>query len=118
MSEDRHVHAVWVTGIDENRSNLLAIAQAEMGPVFPAVSGFVDAIAGREIRTPQSFATADINDVRIRRRKCQCTDRSGGLAIEDRSPRAPEVVALPDTPVVRRHNEEIWLARDSPLRAE
>src|SRR6185312_5898881 len=78
-------------------------------PRLAAVGGLVDAVAGREIGTLKSLAAADVDDVGIRRRNRDGADRARRLVVEDRRPRASEVVRLPDTAVDRADVEDVWL---------
>src|SRR5579863_1110703 len=87
-----------------------------MLPVLAAVGGFVNSVSGGKIWPPQSFATANINNLRIRGRYCQRTDRSGWLIIENGVPRLPKVRALPHPTVVRRHVKNILLSRNTGNR--
>src|SRR6185436_15450471 len=67
MSEDGDEQTVGIARIDGDHRNLLTVAKSEMRPCFSSVGRLVDAIAGREIGTLQSFAAPDIDDVRIGR---------------------------------------------------
>src|SRR5579884_2623328 len=84
-----------------------------MCPRLAAVGGFVNAIAGREIRPTQPFSAADINDVRIGWGKRERSDGACRLPIEDRRPCATEIVGLPNAAAVRRHEEHIRLVRNA-----
>ena len=64
----------------------------------------------------QSFAAADVNDLRIGGRDHDRADRSGGLLIEDRLPGASIVGGLPDAAVHRADVEHVRLARDTAQR--
>src|SRR5207302_9380976 len=88
MSEHRDEEAIGIARIDGEHRNLLAVAEAEVLPRFAGVSGFVGAVAGREIGTLQAFARAGVDDVGIRRRDGDRTDRAGWLLIENRRPDA------------------------------
>ena len=87
MANCRDKNPVRIFRIHEDRGDLLGIAQAEMLPGFAAVAGFVDSIANREIRAPQSFAAAYVNDFGIGRRDGKSADGAGGLIIKNRTPR-------------------------------
>src|SRR5438270_12811360 len=84
-----------------------------MRPGFTRICGLINAIAGREIRTLQTFATADVNNVRIGRRYGNCANRPGLLRIENRLPGMARIRGLPHTPIHGRYVEEIRLVRDS-----
>src|SRR5438132_11713436 len=79
-----------------------------MRPRLACVSGLVDAIADRQIGTVQSFAAADIDHVRVRRRDGYRTDGAGRLRIKDRLPCAAEIVSLPDAAVAHTDIELAW----------
>ena len=93
MAENRDEEPVWIGRVDDDLRNLLAVAQAEVRPGLAGVGGFVHAVAGGEIGALQSFAAADVDDVRIGLRDRQRADRSGRLIVEDRRPDAAVVVA-------------------------
>ena len=97
--------------------NLLAVAQAEVRPGGAGVGGLVDSVADRQIGTMQSFATADVDDVRIRGRDRDRADRAGRLLIEDRLPGAAVVVGLPHSAIHRADVEDIRLAGNAGDRA-
>jgi len=72
--------AVWILRIDENRRDLAGrLAKVlHVRPGFTRVGGFIDSVAGGEIRALQSFAAADINNVRIGRGDGESADGAGG----------------------------------------
>src|SRR5215469_10601825 len=84
-----------------------------MLPRVPGVGGLINSIAYRKIRPPQTFATSYVNNVGIRWRDGERTDRPSWLIIEDRSPRVAEVGGFPYAPVIRRHVENVLLPRDA-----
>src|SRR4029079_3436094 len=63
MTERSDVNEIRIARIDEDRADLLGVAQAEMLPRLATVSRFVHAVAGGEIRTLKSFAAADVERV-------------------------------------------------------
>ena len=114
MAEHRDEETVRVAGIDEDRADLPAVAQAEVLPRPPAVGRFVDAVADREVRPLQSLAAADVDDVRVRRRDRERADRLRRLLVEDRRPGAAGVVGLPDAAVVDADVEEVRACPRTP----
>ncbi len=82
-----------------------------MRPGFSRVGRFVNAIARRQVRTLQSFAAANVNNVRIGRSHRQRADGAGRLVVENRIPRVPEIRGLPDAAVDGRHVENVRLVR-------
>ena len=65
MAEHGGENFVRITRIDGQRRNLLSVTQAEVRPGLASVSGFVNAVAHRQVRPVQSFAAAYINNVGI-----------------------------------------------------
>ena len=111
VTEDRGEQPVGVARIDDDHRDLLPIAQAEVRPRLAGVGRFVDAVAHRQIRPRQPLAAADVDDVRVGRRDGDRANRAGRLIVEDRRPRAAEVVGLPDAAVHGGHVEDVGLAR-------
>src|SRR5207248_3053692 len=111
MSEDCDEEAIRIARIDDDRGDLLAVVEAEVLPRFAGVGGFVDAVAGGEIGTLQTFAAANVDDVRIGRRNGDRADRAGRLIVEDRRPDAAVVGRLPDAAVVHADVEKARLSR-------
>src|SRR5215472_452098 len=116
MTSDSDQQFVGITRINGNLRNLLSIAQAKVRPGLAAVSGFVDAVANRQIGPMQPLTTADINRVRIRQRNRNRADGPGRLLVEDRRPRAAVVVRLPNPAIYHAYIEDIRLARHSRSR--
>ncbi len=110
MAGDRDEKAVGIVRVNRHLRNLLPVAQPEMRPGRAGVGGFVDAVADRQIGTMQSLAAGDINDIWIGGRDFNRPNRAGRLLIEDRLPRPPEVVGLPDTAIDRANVEDVRLA--------
>src|SRR6185295_1449656 len=123
MSESGDVDEIRIARIDEDRADLLCVAQSEMSPRLAAVSRFINAVAGGEIGPLESFATADVDCVRVRRCDCERADRTRWLIIKDRFPRVAVIVRLPNAAVVHSYIEDIRLAgnagsADRPAGAE
>jgi hypothetical protein len=115
MAEHRDEQAVGVARVDDDVRNLLAVAQAEMGPRLAGVGRLVDAVADREIRPRQPFAAADVDrcsdptarrrSIRSsrsvdRRRSASTCGRSRSSSTRRRSRRHVEHVLAPGTPVI------------------
>src|SRR5437762_6023339 len=71
----------------------------------------------------QSFAAADINDLRTGERHCDGADRTGWLIVKNRLPGSPIIGGLEDAAIDLRHVKDIWLSgnagdRTSPTAAE
>jgi len=65
VSGDGDEEPVGVARIDRELRNLLAVAQTEVRPGFARVSRLVDAVSDRQVWSMQTFAAADVDDVRI-----------------------------------------------------
>src|SRR5436190_24352191 len=65
----------------------------------------------------QSFAAANVNDIRIRWRDHDRADRCCRLIIENRLPSAAVIDRIENAAVYRRHVENIRLRRDTTNRA-
>src|SRR6185369_5236685 len=94
-----------------------------MSPRFATVSRFIHAVAGGEIWSLQSFTTADVDRVRVRRGDCERADRARWLIVEDRFPGVAVIGRLPNAAVVHSYIEDIRLAgnaggADRPAGAE
>src|SRR5712664_3270059 len=84
--------AIWIFRIDENRGDLLGVAKVlHVRPGFSGVIGFIDSVAGGEVRALQSFAAANVNNARIGWRDGESADGAGGLFVEDGIPGVAEV---------------------------
>ena len=110
MPEHSYEDTIRLVRINENSANLQSVSQAQVLPGLAAIRRLVDSVSRREVRTPQSLSTADINDVRIGRRTGKCTNRSRGLIIKNRCPSPSEIRGLPDAAIVGRHIEDTGLA--------
>src|SRR5207247_8876020 len=91
MAEYRNEKPVRIASIDDDLRNLLAVAQPEVRPALAAVGGFIDAVAGGEVRALQPLAAPGIDDARIGGRDSDGADGTGRLIVEDGYPGAPEV---------------------------
>jgi hypothetical protein len=113
MTERRDEEAMWIARIDDDRTNLACIAQAEVLPRPARVGRFVDAVADRQVRTLQSLAAPDVDDLRIGRRDGDRADRLGRLIVEDRRPGVAVVGGLPDAAVVHADVKNVGLLNDA-----
>src|ERR1022692_4468422 len=111
MAQHRDEQPVWIAWIDSDLRNLLPVAKAEVRPRLSGIRGFVNPVAYRKVRTLQTFAAPDINNVRIRRRNGDGANGAGRLIVEDRRPGAPVVIGLPYAAVHRANVEDIRLTR-------
>src|SRR6267143_6625808 len=103
---------VWIFRIDKYRGDLLGVAKVlHVRPGFTGVGGFMNSVAGGEVRALQSFAAADVNNVRIGWCDGESADGAGGLIVENRTPGVAEIRGFPDTAVDGGHVEHIGLVR-------
>ena len=90
-------------------------SQADMLPAAPAIAGFVDAIAMRDIAADGAFAHAGIDDLRVGRRDSQCAHRRRvEIAIADIAPIQAAIAGLPDSARASAEIEGLpvlWIAR-------
>ena len=113
MAEDGDEELVGVARIDGDLRDLLAVAQAEVGPGFAGVGGFVEAIAGGEIGALEAFAAAGVDDVGIGGGDGERADGSGGLVVEDGVPGTAVVGGLPDAAIADADVEDVGLGGDA-----
>jgi len=111
VTEHRDEDPVRIVRVDDHSGDLLAVPQAELPPRPPGVGGLVDPVAHRQVGALQAFAAADIDNVGIGTGDGESADRAGRLSVEDRSPGAPVVGALPHAAVVDADIEDVRLTR-------
>ncbi len=116
MAKDRDEQPIRVARIDDNLRNLLAVAQAQMRPSLPGIRRLVDSVARGQVGPWQTFAAADVDDIRIGGRDCNRADRSGRLVVKDRLPRPPVIGCLPHAAVAHADVEDIRLAGNAAHR--
>src|SRR5213082_3394513 len=61
----------------------------------------------------QTFAAANVNDVRIGNRHRDGADRAGWLIVKNRLPRSSEIGGFENPTVDLRHVKDIWLGRNA-----
>jgi len=113
MAFDGDEEAFGIIRIDDDRGDLLRVAQAEMRPGFSGVGGLVHAVADGEIRALQTFAAAHVDDVGIAGRDGDGADAPGGLIVKDGIPGVAKVVGFPDAAVDLGHVKDAGLLRDA-----
>src|SRR5205085_11436663 len=111
MAEHGDEQTIGILRVNDDRADLLAVAQAEMLPRPARVGRFVNPITDRKVGALQAFAAADVDDFRVRWRDGNRPDRAGRLIVEDRLPGAPIVVRAPDAAVVDADIKDVRLAR-------
>ena len=100
---------VRVARVHHDLRNLLPVAKAEVRPRLAGIGGLVHAVARREVRTLEPFATAHVDDVRIRGREGDGADGPRWLLVEDGIPRAPVIIGLPHAAIHRTDVEHVRL---------
>ena len=123
VPDGRDEKTLRIVRVDCDRLDLLRVAKSLVQPRRARIARHVNAVARREIRTAQTLAAADVDDVRIGRRDGERPDRPRILRVEHRRPRARAVDRFPDAAVVRRHVERAGFSgnardRDGPPAAE
>src|SRR4029077_2960977 len=78
---DGHEQAIRIFGVDENRGDLLSVAEAEVFPSFSRIGGLVETVASGEVRALQPLAAANVENVGIGRRDGDSSDRAGVLIV-------------------------------------
>jgi hypothetical protein len=106
MSHRGHEHDVRIRWVDDDAADLLNVGKADMLPGAPAVRRLEDSVPDAEVRPVQSFPAADVDDVRVRRRDGNVSDRSRGRIVEDRLPGPAVVVGLPHAAVIHAHHKD------------
>ena len=80
--------------------NHLALRQSDVRPRLAGIGGLVQPVAHCKVRSNDSGAGADVNDVRIARCHGNRADGPRGLLVEDRLPVRAVVGGAPDTAVI------------------
>src|SRR5205823_1915069 len=104
-------NAVGIFRVHENRGDLLRVSESKVRPGFSSVSGFVHAIAGGKVGALQSFAAANINNVRVGRSNRQSADGAGWLVVKNGIPGVAKIGGLPDAAIHGGHIENVRLMR-------
>jgi hypothetical protein len=111
MAQHGHEESIGILRIDFDLRNLLAITEPQVCPRLAGVRRLVDAVAHRQIGPLQALAAPHIDDVGIGRRDGDPPNRSGGLVLEDRRPRAAGVGRFPHAAVHHADVEGVRLTR-------
>ena len=78
VSQRRDPHDVRVVRVDANLADVASFAQTDVAPASPGVGTAIDAVAVGDINADGGLAGAGVDDVRVRRRYGQGSDRGGG----------------------------------------
>src|SRR6267378_5173707 len=79
MAHRRNQDDIRIVRIDQDSSDMSRVLQSEVLPVFPAVKGFVNSISIAAVGKNRIHTRSNVDDVRIRRRQRQRTNRSDRL---------------------------------------
>ncbi len=82
--------------MDYDRADVASVFEADVGPGFSCVGGFVNAIAERNISADTGFAGAGVNYVGIGISNGNGADRGDGLLVKERIPGDATVGCFPD----------------------
>src|SRR5215472_13014616 len=99
MSQSAHVNDIRRIGINNDSADLTRVFQTHVLPSPARINGPVDAISGGERGPNVRFAGSDVNNLGIRWRQSNGTNRSEGCAVRNRLPDHAGVRGLPDSPV-------------------
>src|SRR4051794_18226276 len=100
MPQGRNINQIRVLRVNAYTPDLARVFKPNMLPGLTRVHGLVNAIAVRNIAPDVVFSGAHINDVRVRLRPRNRSNRRGSeiLPVADRLPVRPGVFRFPDTP--------------------
>src|ERR1700687_285685 len=95
VPQSANVNDARILRIDHNPADLARVLQADVIPRCAAVGGFVDAVAGRDVRTNVGLAGSGINGFRLGGSHGKRADRAHRLAIKNRLPDNSGIVCFP-----------------------
>src|SRR5207245_2254853 len=95
VAESRNENDVRIRGVNNERADVARIFQADVGPRFAGVGGFINAVAERNVAADAGFAGADVNDIGIGIGNVNGADGRDGLLIEERIPTVAAVSGFP-----------------------
>ena len=113
MTESTYVDHFRVSRINHDSADLASILQAHVRPRGAAVTGFVNSIAGRQVRANIRLASSRVDRLRIRWRHRDRPDRSHRLFVKDRHPDRASIRGFPDAAVDRAKIKSGRVARHS-----
>ena len=82
VAESRNKNDVGIRGMNDQRTDVTRVFEADVGPRLAAVGGFVDAVAKRNVAADAGFAGADVNDVGIGIGNVDGADRGNRLLVK------------------------------------
>src|SRR5271154_5291108 len=65
MAQSRHKNNVSIPGIDNYLADGSRVVQADVLPCLPAVEGFINSVAMRDVAADAGLAGTDIDDIRV-----------------------------------------------------
>src|SRR5256884_440965 len=83
VAERGDKYNIGIRRMNNDRTDVPGVFQADVSPGLPGVGGFVDTVSERDVAADAGFAGADIDDVGIRIRHGDGADGRDGLLIEE-----------------------------------
>ena len=118
MAECAGEHGVRILRVHHDARDASGLLQAHQGPRFPGICGLVDALSEGDVAPDLPFARARPDDVLVRPRHRERSDRLHRMRIEERAPVHTAVGGLPDPARGCAHVVGERIARDTGRRAE
>src|SRR5207249_9068616 len=97
MTQGRNENHILISGIGNQRADLMRVLEANVLPCFSPVDRFENSGAVRGIAANRCFAGAGVNYIVIRWRDCDRADRGNRLLVEDWNPVRAAVGRFPDS---------------------
>src|SRR5207253_3021333 len=111
VAERGDKYNIGIRRMNNDRTDVPGVFQADVSPGLPGVGGFVDTVSERDVAADAGFAGADIDDVGIRIRHGDGADGRDGLLIEERIPADAAIGGFPDASAGRAKVVGVRLAR-------
>src|SRR6185312_12114556 len=112
-SHGRDEYDIGILRINGNAADMARRVETDVLPRLSAVSGFINAIAIRQVGTEIGFTGAYIDDRRIRLRHGNRANRRNGLAVKGRLPGDAAIRGLPHATAYTTEIVNVWLAFNS-----
>src|SRR5207302_5048438 len=84
VAERGDKYNIGIRRMNNDRTDVPGVFQADVSPGLPGVGGFVDTVSERDVAADAGFAGADIDDVVIRIRHVDVADGSDALIMQQR----------------------------------
>src|SRR5437867_2420937 len=111
MAEGSDEGDIGIGRMDNDGADVAGVFQADVVPGFAAIVGTIDAITEGDVAADASFATAHVDDIRIRIGDGNGANRGGGLLLEERIPGVATVGGFPNAAGDSAKIESVRLAR-------